>query len=188
MASVEREGVERRAEGLVAYAPRLRPGLGERDRRPAGRGVLQDAVADREPCTQGLEPAVRDPAVEVPLPVARIPQHHDATLPQPLVQDREVARREPVRRALGLAPAEHDDRAVALQVLASEMGIEAAILDGVADVMPGPGGALQYHRVRERRVEQQQALRLAGREQQEGDRADDRSEGWDWATQPAHAP
>ncbi len=172
--AIERKRVVRRAEGLVSDRPGDGPRLGPPGRQDARRRVFEHAISDRDPRPFVGEPTVRRPAVEVALAVASVAEHHDPTTPHPLVEQGHVTGGERVRRSLGLAAQEEQQRAELREVGPREVGIEAPVLDSVPRVRPRAGRAVQDDGIGEREIEQQHASRLglARGEQKRGDQAD----------------
>jgi hypothetical protein len=170
--AAQRKWVVYRAERLGAHGTRFHPRLG-----PAGRRhhthhrVFKQPVADRDARALELEPAVRRPAVEVSLPVGVVAQDDGAAPAHPLREQCQISRDERVGRRLGLAAEQEDERPVAVEIAAREVGIEAPVLDRVTRGVPGLARAVQERGVRERQVQEQEAprLRLASGEEEGGD-------------------
>src|SRR4029077_5831074 len=178
--SVERKGIEHRSERLITHGPALGPGLrAPCSREHAHASVLEQSIADRDPRPDGLEPAVRCPAVQIPFTVRIVAEHHDATPQHPFSEQREIADAERVRWRLGLTAQKEQQNPITLEIGAGEVGIEAAVLDRIALVVPRAGRAVQQDGVRQREVEEQQAtgLGLTGGEEQQSGQADGRTGG-----------
>ena len=196
--AVQRKRVVHRAERLIAHGARLGPGLG-----PPGRGgwgwpdggVFEQPVSDRDPRPFEFEPAIRGPAVEVAFSVRVVAQHHHPACPDPLVEERQVSRRQGVRGRLRLASEQEDEDAIPGEVGARQVGIELPVLDGVPRVAPRLRGAAHHDRVGQREVEHEQAarLRLASGDEQERN-CDGRTErrkgdgGWPISALPSFRP
>ena len=133
--------------------------------RQRSGGYIEQLRFPRAPVSDGdagalrHEPAVHDPAVER-ASLFGVSQHDDAVPASPLIENREIADRERVGPAFGLAPAEHEHGAITLEILAGEMRIEAAVLHVIAGGMPRGRGRLEGQRIRERQVNDEKATRL----------------------------
>src|SRR5712664_2171966 len=122
----------RQWSGVEQLCPRPRP----RPRpRPDG-----DAGALRR------EPLVHDPAVKRSSSFG-VSEYDDAVAANPFGENREIADRERVGPALGLAPAEDDHGAVAVEILPGEMRIIAAVFHAIPYRMPGGRGGFEGQRI-----------------------------------------
>src|SRR2546426_9782618 len=110
-------------------------------------------------------------SVQIPFSVRIVPEHHDAAPEHPLGEQCQIAGGEGVRWSLRLTPEEEQQHAIAPEIGAREVRVEAAVFHRIALVAPGLDGAVQQGGLRQRQVEEQQAARLwlAGGEEQQGD-------------------
>src|SRR5207249_3261486 len=105
------------------------------------------------------EPPVHDPAVERTA-VIGVCEHHDAVAADPLGENREIADRQRVGQALGLAPTEDEHGAIAGEILPGEMRIEPAVLHTIARRVPRSRRGFEGDGIGERQVNDEKAPRL----------------------------